>query len=230
MELERAAEQLRLDLKAAGVSRAVLYEQSATRQPVRVHDLRATFVTVSLANGKNEGWVMDRTGHTTPHMLLYHVNVGWPVLDDGAELLVPARSVEPRGSHSVEGYERFHGPEAGYVEQVFEHDVAAEAGGTVPVAIVNRRLGLGAYEVFRRDQLPFHFVWRMLGEGTYACGIEPCTNRTAGRLDARERGELIELAPGESRVYDLELGALDGDEAVAAFASRVSALVKEAPG
>ncbi len=52
-------------------------------------------------------------------------------------------------------------------------------------------------------------------------GIEPCTNRTAGRLDARERGELIELGPGESRRYDLELGALDGATAIDGFARRV---------
>jgi hypothetical protein len=66
----------------------------------------------------------------------------------------------------------------------------------------------------------------MLGEGTYVVGIEPCTNRTAGRLDARERGELIELDPGERRVYDLELGALDGPDEVDAFAARVSELVR----
>jgi hypothetical protein len=58
-------------------------------------------------------------------------------------------------------------------------------------------------------------------------GIEPCTNRTAGRLDARRRGELIELAPGEKRTYELELGALDGPEAIEAFAKRVSTLVGE---
>jgi hypothetical protein len=65
----------------------------------------------------------------------------------------------------------------------------------------------------------------MLGEGTYVVGIEPCTNRTAGRLDARARGELIELAAGEKRTYDLELGALDGAEAIDAFALRVEALL-----
>ena len=82
---------------------------------------------------------------------------------------------------------------------------SAEADGRVPVAVVNHELGLGAYPIFRRDQLPHHFVWRMLGEGTYVVGIEPCTNRTAGRLDARARGELIELEAGESRTYELEL-------------------------
>jgi hypothetical protein len=164
-------------------------------------------------------------GHDrTPHMLLYHVNVGWPVVDEGSELLVPARRVHARGDYPAEGYRIFDGPTPGYVERVYEHELAAEPGGTVPVGIVNRALGLGAYEVFRRDQLPHHFVWRMLGEGTYVVGIEPSTNRTAGRLDARERGELIELGPGERRVYDLELGALDGAVEIDAFAARVTAL------
>ena len=165
-------------------------------------------------------------GHDrTPHMLLYHVNAGWPVVDDGSELLAPATAVEPRGDYPIEGYRRVHAPESGYVEQVFEHELAAEADGRVPVAIVNRRLGLGAYQVFRRDQLPHHFVWRMLGEGTYVVGIEPCTNRTAGRLDARARGELIELDSGESRSYELELGALVGEAALGAFSARVQSIV-----
>ena len=161
----------------------------------------------------------------TTHMYLYHVNVGWPVVDEGSELLVPATAVEPRGDHSAEGYRTMHAPERGYVEQVFEHEVAAEADGCVPVAVVNRDLGLGAYEVFRRDQLPHHFVWRMLGEGTYVLGIEPSTNRTAGRLDARARDELIELAPGESRLYELELGALAGKDEIDRFAERVEQLL-----
>lgn len=163
----------------------------------------------------NAGWA------PTPHMYLYHVNIGFPALDDGAELLVPASKPTPRGDHAVEGYRQFHGPTANYVEQVTEHDVAAEADGSVPVAVVNRTAGFGAYEVFNRNQLPFHFIWRMLGQGTYVVGIEPSTNRTSGRLPARESGELIVLAPGETRQYDLELGALVGDEAIGMFAARV---------
>jgi hypothetical protein len=161
----------------------------------------------------------------TPHMLLYHVNAGFPVVDEGAEVLVPALKAEARGDHPLEGYRVLRAPAPGFVEEVFEHENAAEPDGTVPVAVVNRELGLGLYEVYRRDQLPFHFMWRMLGEGTYVVGIEPCTNRTAGRLDARERGELIELDPGESRRYELELGALAGPDEIDAFAGRVQALV-----
>ena len=162
--------------------------------------------------------------HPTPHMYLYHVNVGWPVVDEGSELLASAKNVSPRGDYSADGYERFHGPQSDYVERVFEHELGVEEGGTVPIGIANRGLGVGFYEVYRRDQLPHHFVWRMLGEGTYVVGLEPSTNRTAGRLDARERGELIELAPGEKRVYDLELGALSGMTEIDRFAARVATL------
>jgi integrase len=57
------------DLCKAGIDRAELFERSARRQPLRLHDLRATFVTVSLANGKTEQWVTDRTGHKSSQMI-----------------------------------------------------------------------------------------------------------------------------------------------------------------
>jgi hypothetical protein len=95
----------------------------------------------------------------------------------------------------------------------------------VPVGLLNRARGLGVYQVFRIGQLPHHTVWRMLGEGTYALGLEPSTNRDAGRADARERGELQWLEPGETRQYDLEIGALQGTAALAGFGDRVARLL-----
>ncbi len=175
--------------------------------------------------GESRLTVQDRVENIgevpTPHMFLYHVNVGFPALDEGSELLIRATNPRPLRDFSAEGYTRFHGPERGYVEQVVEHDVQPEPDGAVPAAVVNRALGFGAYEIFNQRQLPFHFIWRMLGHGSYVIGVEPCTNRPAGRLDARARGELIELAPGESRPYDLELGALTSHDEIDAFARRV---------
>lgn len=69
LNIEHLAETFRADLKRAGVTRSQLFERSASRQPIRVHDLRATFVTVSLANGKTETWVADRTGHRSSQQI-----------------------------------------------------------------------------------------------------------------------------------------------------------------
>jgi integrase len=60
---DRLAERFREDLTLAGVDRAELFERSASRLRIRVHDLRATFITLNLANGKTETWIADRTGH-----------------------------------------------------------------------------------------------------------------------------------------------------------------------
>ena len=56
-------ERYREHLRAAGITRPVLFEKSKARQPIRLHDTRATFITIALANGKSEAWVQDRTGH-----------------------------------------------------------------------------------------------------------------------------------------------------------------------
>lgn len=69
INVKRLAEQLRRDLKRAGVTRPQLFERSAVRRPIRAHDLRATFVTIALATGKTETWVADRTGHKSSTMI-----------------------------------------------------------------------------------------------------------------------------------------------------------------
>ena len=60
---DHRAERFRAYLKRAGIDRAELFERSSSRLPIRVHDLRATFITHNLANGKTETWIADRTGH-----------------------------------------------------------------------------------------------------------------------------------------------------------------------
>ena len=69
LPVRTAAARLRADLNTAGVDRAELYARSDSRQPIRVHDLRATFITIALANGRSEAWIADRTGHTTSAMI-----------------------------------------------------------------------------------------------------------------------------------------------------------------
>ena len=68
-EGKNLAKLFRAHLKAAGVDRAALFERSASRQQVRLHDLRASFVTLALANGQTETWVADRTGHKSSTMI-----------------------------------------------------------------------------------------------------------------------------------------------------------------
>jgi integrase len=65
----RLAEVLRAELHAAGVDRRELHYDGKNTRRLRVHDLRGTFVTINLANGKTETWVQDRTGHQSSGMV-----------------------------------------------------------------------------------------------------------------------------------------------------------------
>jgi hypothetical protein len=156
------------------------------------------------------------------HMQLYHCNIGWPIVDEGAELLYPAPAGTVVSEASTAEYRRLTGPDPAWVEECYEHDMRPGADGRVHAAIVNRAAGLGIVQTYRAEQLPHHITWRQLGVGSYAVAMEPSTNRDAGRFDARERGELILLGPGEERRYDLELTVLDGVAEIEAFAERAA--------
>jgi hypothetical protein len=83
MHVSHFSDELRTWLRECGVDRPKLFERSEHRIPLRAHDLRASFVTLALANGKAETWVTTRTGHTTSAMLsrdaesIAELNLGW---------------------------------------------------------------------------------------------------------------------------------------------------------
>lgn len=60
---DKACELLQAHLRIAGLTRPALLESTPSRQRLRAHDLRATFITLALLAGRSEGWIMQRTGH-----------------------------------------------------------------------------------------------------------------------------------------------------------------------
>jgi len=156
----------------------------------------------------------------SPHMMLYHVNLGFPLIADGSHLIVDRESVTSRDDFSMEGWDRFGPPMRGATEQVVEIRPRVGPDGRVLATVVNADEDLAVYEHYRAETLPYLFLWRMLGEGTYVVGLEPCTNSVAGRRDARAKSELTVLEPGESREYDLFIGAHSGADAVAEHLQR----------
>jgi len=67
--VDHLAAELRDGLHDAGVTRAKLFERGKHRIRLRAHDLRATFVTLALAEGRSEDWVVTRTGHGSSQMI-----------------------------------------------------------------------------------------------------------------------------------------------------------------
>ncbi len=65
----KAAPVLRRSLRKAGIEREGILESTNGSMALRGHDLRSTFITIALANGKTEAWVSDRTGHKSSAMI-----------------------------------------------------------------------------------------------------------------------------------------------------------------
>lgn len=177
--------------------------------------------------------VVNHGFYKTPHMLCYHINVGNPVLDEGSRYLAPIRDVV-WAAHAGEDYEKqgvgyrtLPAPQYNFHEQVWQHEMGANANGEVPVAIVNDRLGIGFEVTTRKDQFPCQYEWQNLQAGQYAMGIEPSTHHVLGNLAARERGEMIWLEHGEERRYDTVLRVLDGADAIAKSEARIAAIATQ---
>jgi len=66
---KKEAETLRNDLRAAGVTREILFSSADNVEALRFHDMRATFVTWARRAGRGRGWICDRTGHLTDKMM-----------------------------------------------------------------------------------------------------------------------------------------------------------------
>jgi Domain of unknown function (DUF4432) len=164
----------------------------------------------------------------TPHMILYHVNLGWPLLGERAEVV--AGVGEPRvATPEAEGadWRRVEGPSFPAEEQVWEHTPRADAGGFGRAAIVNADIGdgrpLGVELAWSHATLPRLFQWRVMSDQNYVIGLEPGNAPIEGRAGAREQGTLVVLAPGEERRTSLCLSLHNTPEGLTAARERIAA-------
>lgn len=141
-----------------------------------------------------------------PHMIVYHANLGWPLLDEAAVLDIPSSVVYARDADAeagIDSWRRFDRPTAGFREQVFRHDFPEDS--EVLVRLTNDSIGVEFSVAFTSTELPHLYQWKMTSRRHYALGIEPSnTPNIFGRRAARDAGELPFLAPGASARYRLD--------------------------
>ncbi|KAA6301497.1 MAG: hypothetical protein EZS26_002371 [Candidatus Ordinivivax streblomastigis] len=149
-------------------------------------------------------------------MLLFHFNLGYPLLDEDAILISPTEQLTPRNAEAEKGvadYRRCQKPTPGYQEQVFFHRLKADTRGNTSVALVNKKIQMALKISFNTHQF-FNFTqWKQMGEGEYVMGLEPCNCCLEGRADAQGKEIAEYLAPGELRNFDITIDLLSGEEA-----------------
>ncbi len=189
------------------------------------HKLRLTR-SFSTAIGSKSLRIRDRVENfgskPSPFLILYHMNAGFPLLDQTAELVAASRGVEPYDEGSatgLAGVTRFAAPEAEFAEMNFLHTMAADEHGFTSAALINRSLagGLGLGLRYQTATLPYLSQWKMLADVDYVVGIEPVNAKIANRADLRAEGRLPLIEPGETKEMHLEVSVLDGSAEIDAF-------------
>jgi hypothetical protein len=141
-----------------------------------------------------------------PHMILYHLNLGWPLIGPAAEFSSPALLVTPENDDAMattEHWSTITEPDADSKSLVFRHHLPPEA--RVVVSVFNPESEIGLEIGFDATTLPHLHQWKVLQPGQYVVGIEPSNSATLkGRAPADELDQVPTLAAGASITYAID--------------------------
>ncbi len=190
-------------------------------------ELRRTIsATLGQATIRIHDEVINRANTPASHMILYHFNFGWPLVDKGTDILWKGtwHSMEGDKADRIfkEGNEFKKCPDplpqhSGTGEAVVAIEVTADHSGKCTCGLFNEKLGLAIAMRFNKKQLPWLTNWQHWGKDEYVTGLEPGTNPPIGQAKARKENQLIFLEPGEKRSYDVELDVLEDEPAIKAL-------------
>ncbi len=185
--------------------------------------LRLT-AAISTEIGSNSFTISDRVTNLNRRpaelQLLYHCNYGAPLLEEGATLVAPFKTVSPRDPRAQEGiraHNRFVDPESGFVEQVYFYELIGKRGSReTAVLLKNREGNLGSSLHFSLKQMPCFTLWKntAAAEDGYVTGLEPATNYPNSKRFEREKGRVVRLKGGETRQIDLTVAVHDSRRSV----------------
>ena len=152
--------------------------------------------------------VTNISSKETPYMILYHCNMGYPLLCEKTVISIPSVKVEPRNERAAEGvseWNRVTSPEPDFVEQCYYHTMPENP----TVSVYSPDIGTELKMSYSSDVLDCFTQWKMLGDNEYVMGLEPGNAYPDGRIAMRERGLLKTLKPYESSVNKLKFELLE---------------------
>lgn len=185
--------------------------------------------TIGKAHIKIHDEVTNHGNTKAPHMMLYHFNFGWPLVDEGTDIIWNGQWKSRGGEQDNTifrkdyNFRKCQAPmqeHSGGGEAVAFINALPDDDGQCTCGLHNSSIGMAVALRFQKNQLPWLTNWQHWGKGEYVTALEPCTNPPVGQAKTREQNELIFLAPGECRTYDLEIELLMDDKQISEFINK----------
>lgn len=139
----------------------------------------------------NEGYADE------DYCLLYHINVGYPMLDEGARVVADVRKCEPRSAWAEKNQDTAFEMSAPIPSA--EETCYFLTLGEPKISLVNDKIGKCFTVSYSGDTLPHFVEWRSMASGDYALGLEPCTTELDGRFAYKT------IKPNEKIVWTVNL-------------------------
>ena len=136
-----------------------------------------------------------------PLEVLYHCNIGYPLLSENTVLDIPASVTEPRNDHAKKGLSdclKMEKPQRGYEEMCYYHTLS-QGKVSAYSPDIKKRVTIS----FDTAELPCFVEWKMMGEQDYVLGLEPGNCLPDGRDVMRQKGMLEFLKPDEEKRHHI---------------------------
>ena len=167
--------------------------------------------------------------------LLYHINIGAPLLGAGAVLEAPIAELAPKDTLSageMDQWNQYGAPEAGYRERVYFARLRADElnDTTAMLRTADRKQGFAVK--FNVGGLPRFVLWKNTAAETdgYVTGLEPATNFPNSRSFEEKQGRVVEINPGKTASFRISLEPLVNAEAVAEMSNKIKKLAGDEAG
>lgn len=176
--------------------------------------------------GENDFLVRDTLtnigGKPSEFELLYHINLGHPLLEAGSTIAVPIEEMAPRDPRAVEGLEhwnKFSAPQGDFTEQCYFFKPLADSQGKTSILLKNRNSTRGLGLKYSVENLPYFTLWKNTQaiEDGYVTGLEPAVNFPNNLSYERQQNRVPVLKPGESYRIELELSILANTSEISSF-------------
>lgn len=172
-------------------------------------EIGKSFVTVE-DSIENEG------GKPVPLNILYHINFGYPLLDEKAEIYISSENCEGYDDYSqkcLDEWKRFKSPNGANDEINYLHTFPSESKQALAL-VHNKDIGdgLAVYIKFNPKQLPYLTQWKFENVKDYVLALEPANVPCLPRNILRKKDILPYLNPGEKLDFKVEIGVVSGSE------------------
>ncbi len=175
--------------------------------------------------------ITNRGDQPVPHNWLYHVNLGYPMLDEGARFIyrgkseywqMPDQPEKPLSKAALNRLKRVPAglkEHRGFGERGLVVEVKPDRNGDCHVGLINNKLGLGFELSYPAEQLPRVANWQHYSpDGCYVSGIEPFNGSLFGYDNDKHPKAKLTIKPGQTLRYRMTIQVHEGRDALQKFA------------